>query len=246
MLGSPLFDVFHQVCRGGARSEQPPDPLLAQRGAVLRRDDPATRHQHVVASRCDQELLDAWEQGKVGAREDGQADDVDVFLNRGLRDHLGGLVQPRVDDLHTRVAQRGRHDRRPAVVPIQALLGDQDPDGALRAGHQRRNRSKPASPSTTRRAGSSYTTSTWTRWARASSMASSMRRSSSCPSASNVRTWPRWGALSVDSIPFTARSEEHTSELQSQSNLVCRLLLVKKKTVSAVPVEYSTVSRLLL
>src|SRR2546430_12536655 len=30
--------------------------------------------------------------------------------------------------------------------------------------------------------------------------------------------------------PETARSEEHTSELQSQSNLVCRLLLEKKKT----------------
>src|SRR2546427_6607375 len=29
--------------------------------------------------------------------------------------------------------------------------------------------------------------------------------------------------------PFAARSEEHTSELQSQSNLVCRLLLEKKK-----------------
>src|SRR2546430_5227727 len=29
------------------------------------------------------------------------------------------------------------------------------------------------------------------------------------------------------------RSEEHTSELQSQSNLVCRLLLEKKKTGSA-------------
>src|SRR2546430_12642408 len=28
------------------------------------------------------------------------------------------------------------------------------------------------------------------------------------------------------------RSEEHTSELQSQSNLVCRLLLEKKKTYS--------------
>src|SRR2546430_13539028 len=27
------------------------------------------------------------------------------------------------------------------------------------------------------------------------------------------------------------RSEEHTSELQSQSNLVCRLLLEKKKTI---------------
>src|SRR2546430_9847686 len=28
------------------------------------------------------------------------------------------------------------------------------------------------------------------------------------------------------------RSEEHTSELQSQSNLVCRLLLEKKKNIS--------------
>src|SRR2546430_7206226 len=31
-------------------------------------------------------------------------------------------------------------------------------------------------------------------------------------------------------IPEKNRSEEHTSELQSQSNLVCRLLLEKKKT----------------
>src|SRR5256886_9802911 len=29
--------------------------------------------------------------------------------------------------------------------------------------------------------------------------------------------------------PVPSRSEEHTSELQSQSNLVCRLLLEKKK-----------------
>src|SRR2546430_15726119 len=30
-------------------------------------------------------------------------------------------------------------------------------------------------------------------------------------------------------MQFEERSEEHTSELQSQSNLVCRLLLEKKK-----------------
>src|SRR2546430_3476122 len=30
-------------------------------------------------------------------------------------------------------------------------------------------------------------------------------------------------------VPRRIRSEEHTSELQSQSNLVCRLLLEKKK-----------------
>src|SRR5688572_32725579 len=34
-------------------------------------------------------------------------------------------------------------------------------------------------------------------------------------------------AKEVDVVTF--RSEEHTSELQSQSNLVCRLLLEKKK-----------------
>src|SRR2546430_12717785 len=33
---------------------------------------------------------------------------------------------------------------------------------------------------------------------------------------------------SPDRITVASRSEEHTSELQSQSNLVCRLLLEKK------------------
>src|SRR2546430_12043124 len=33
----------------------------------------------------------------------------------------------------------------------------------------------------------------------------------------------------LSSLVLAGRSEEHTSELQSQSNLVCRLLLEKKK-----------------
>src|SRR2546427_2160149 len=36
------------------------------------------------------------------------------------------------------------------------------------------------------------------------------------------------------------RSEEHTSELQSQSNLVCRLLLEKKKKNKSPPTARST------
>src|SRR2546430_8399785 len=39
-----------------------------------------------------------------------------------------------------------------------------------------------------------------------------------------------------------ARSEEHTSELQSQSNLVCRLLLEKKKKKTQVRVELATLT----
>src|SRR5256885_13260446 len=32
-------------------------------------------------------------------------------------------------------------------------------------------------------------------------------------------------------VPFDGRSEEHTSELQSPCNIVCRLLLEKKKKI---------------
>src|SRR2546430_4264569 len=41
---------------------------------------------------------------------------------------------------------------------------------------------------------------------------------------------PPGRARSGNTCPGRRRSEEHTSELQSQSNLVCRLLLEKKKT----------------
>src|SRR2546430_10913436 len=41
-------------------------------------------------------------------------------------------------------------------------------------------------------------------------------------------TCPSFGPHLVAAV--CGRSEEHTSELQSQSNLVCRLLLEKKKT----------------
>src|SRR5438270_6796343 len=40
---------------------------------------------------------------------------------------------------------------------------------------------------------------------------------------------PARTATQLPNWPHHQRSEEHTSELQSQSNLVCRLLLEKKK-----------------
>src|SRR5436309_11911536 len=53
----------------------------------------------------------------------------------------------------------------------------------------------------------------------ASSPSRSARTSSSTPSSG---PWPA-------SMAASRRSEEHTSELQSRENLVCRLLLEKKK-----------------
>src|SRR2546430_7431012 len=45
------------------------------------------------------------------------------------------------------------------------------------------------------------------------------------------RDYLRWRMFTA----YGDRSEEHTSELQSQSNLVCRLLLEKKKRHNPIP-----------
>src|SRR2546426_7873245 len=59
----------------------------------------------------------------------------------------------------------------------------------------------------------------------------SSRPLSSCSTARNTRSPRRVGRMPVRTTRPTqlTRSEEHTSELQSPCNLVCRLLLEKKK-----------------
>src|SRR5688572_32127630 len=47
------------------------------------------------------------------------------------------------------------------------------------------------------------------------------------------RSWPSCARGRRKRRRSVRRSEEHTSELQSQSNLVCRLLLEKKKLTKA-------------
>src|SRR5258706_10282712 len=52
------------------------------------------------------------------------------------------------------------------------------------------------------------------------------------PNTGLVNGFTRWNGFSFDSVGTFQndnRSEEHTSELQSLTNLVCRLLLEKKK-----------------
>src|SRR2546427_6946907 len=67
-------------------------------------------------------------------------------------------------------------------------------------------------------AGRVWSPRSWTRPTSRGGVAARGARSRSCAGRS------AWSAHDLD-----LRSEEHTSELQSQSNLVCRLLLEKKK-----------------
>src|SRR5688572_32256517 len=59
------------------------------------------------------------------------------------------------------------------------------------------------------------------------SSGSPLRRATSASAKARAASSNSRRASSVTALP--PRSEEHTSELQSQSNLVCRLLLEKKK-----------------
>ena len=71
----------------------------------------------------------------MGARQDRQADDVDVLLERRRRDHLGRLAEARVDDLEALVAEAAGEDLGAAVVAVEAGLGDEHLDRAV--GHGR-------------------------------------------------------------------------------------------------------------
>src|SRR2546427_2280168 len=79
-----------------------------------------------------------------------------------------------------------------------------------------RRDAKAASPAATAATAESATS------ARTSRPGDALRRERALMGKLGARAAP-WRDLS------SARSEEHTSELQSQSNLVCRLLLEKKK-----------------
>src|SRR5690606_41829054 len=60
-----------------------------------------------------------------------------------------------------------------------------------------------------------------------------LRDAAACSLGRAIHVLLHWSAVPVSDplrvVPSLLRSEEHTSELQSRENLVCRLLLEKKK-----------------
>jgi hypothetical protein len=56
-----------------------------------------------------------------------EADEVDIFLNGGIYDLLGGLMKTEIDDFKASVSIGARNDFRPPVVPIETGFGDKYP-----------------------------------------------------------------------------------------------------------------------
>src|SRR5438874_7456249 len=57
---------------------------------------------------------------------------------------------------------------------------------------------------------------------------------------SGLAAFLAWYFLGHQGFLFALRSEEHTSELQSRRDLVCRLLLEKKKTLATSSIRVIT------
>ena len=100
-------------------------------------DHAAADDQDVVGAALLQQLQRRAENRHVRAGQDADADDVDVFLDRGLDDLLGRAVQAGVDDVHAGVAQRARDDLDAAVVAVEPDFGDEDADRISASGLHR-------------------------------------------------------------------------------------------------------------
>src|SRR5207253_796923 len=98
------------VSQGGPRAEDDLDARLLELRHVLLRDDAAPCDEDVGGFSFLQKLHDFREQGHVSPAQAGEANRIDVLLDRGLDDVLRSLPQARIDDLHPRVAQRPGDD----------------------------------------------------------------------------------------------------------------------------------------
>src|SRR5256714_13990622 len=119
VAANEVDDLFHARAGG----EDGGDALRFQLWDVFVRNDAAAEDDHVIESGFARQLNNAREQSHVRARQDRQADGVNVFLHGGADDHFGRLPQSRVDDFHAGVAQGAGDDFDAAVVAVESGLG---------------------------------------------------------------------------------------------------------------------------
>src|SRR5580704_8723702 len=121
-------DEVYYCFERGSGLEYSRDAQLLQLGSVLVRNYTSDSHQDVLHALFPQQLHYPWNDRIVRAGENGQSDNLDVFLQRGIYDHLRSLTQAGIDHFHARVPESPRDNLRSPVVAIQTRFGDQHPD----------------------------------------------------------------------------------------------------------------------
>ena len=106
------------VLRGRAGQENFRDAGLFHGGDVGFGNDAADENRDIVHTLFAQQGHELRADGVVSAREDREADDIDVLLDGGGGDHLGGLAEAGVNHFHAGVAEGAGDDFGAAVVAI--------------------------------------------------------------------------------------------------------------------------------
>src|SRR5579859_1820923 len=104
LMRNAVMNEVDDVLRGGPREKNPGDTGFLQAGNVGLGNNPAEEDSDIVHALLVQQAHELGAEGVVRAGKDGEADDVDVFLDRGGGDHLRGLAQAGVDDFHAGIA----------------------------------------------------------------------------------------------------------------------------------------------
>src|SRR6267142_2065960 len=100
-----FMDELHDILGGGSGQENFGDTGLFEYGDVGFGNDAADENGDVGHAFVAEEFHELGADGVVGAGENREADDVDVFLDGGGGNHFGGLAKAGVDDFHAGVAE---------------------------------------------------------------------------------------------------------------------------------------------
>src|SRR3954469_9490640 len=119
-----LFYKFNDIIHRGAGLENGGDALLFECGNILVGDDAADEHENIVHLVLLREFHYARNDGVVRAGEDGESDDIHVFLQGCVDDHVGSLTKACVDDFHASVAESAGDDLGAAIVSVETGLCD--------------------------------------------------------------------------------------------------------------------------
>src|SRR5580658_1563054 len=127
-------DEFYDVVHRGAGLKDCGYAEFFQGVDILVGNDAADEHEHVVHFILLEKVHHARDDGVVRARQNREADHLDVFLHGRADDHLRSLAQAGVDDFHAGVAQGTGNYFRAAIMAVESGLGHQHAD--LEIGHR--------------------------------------------------------------------------------------------------------------
>jgi len=123
-----VADELNDVVHGGAGLEDAGDADFLETVDILVGNDAADEDEYLIHFVLLEEIYDARDDGIVRAGKNRKADDLNIFLQGGVDNHLWCLAEAGVNHLHARIAQGTGDDLGATVMTVEAGLGYENAD----------------------------------------------------------------------------------------------------------------------